>query len=288
MLHSAWLHNRQAEFYLLDCGIAPATLAALSAFAAKLKAPLNVTKIDTTPFRDLPTTPAWSVAVYVRLLLASVLPGKHERAIYLDSDCIVTGDLSRLWATDISSHFVAGVKDDSAWANERTYSGLDNLATYINAGVMLVNLRAWRETEFAEAVIAYVRRHDLRYGEQTAINAVAAGRIKIISDEWNFMLHKCDTEGYSPTTPSIIHCTGLRKPWLHRDAMFVPIYLYHRNATPFPMNGPTTLYPSRLHFIISLLLLRRKYWRRLLVSHRYNRSFTSPYLHRVSDKQKLT
>ena len=34
MLHSAWFHNRQAEFYLLDCGMTAATVDTLTAYAA--------------------------------------------------------------------------------------------------------------------------------------------------------------------------------------------------------------------------------------------------------------
>jgi lipopolysaccharide biosynthesis glycosyltransferase len=273
---------------LLDCGITPETLETLAAFATKLGIRLTIEKIDVTPFLDLQTTPAWSIAVYARLLIGSVLPDTCERAIYLDADCIVTSDLSQLWATDISKQLIAGVRDDSALVNERQYSGHCNLTSYVNAGVMLINLRAWRDNSFADTVIAYVRSHDLRYGEQTAINVIASGRIEIISEVWNFMLHKVDTEGYSPTIPRIIHCTGLRKPWLHRDAMFVPIYLHHRNSTPYPTKAPVTIYPSRFHFVLSLLLLRRKYWRRLISSRRYDRKFTVPYLKALTDETKFT
>jgi lipopolysaccharide biosynthesis glycosyltransferase len=290
MLHSAWFHNRAAEFYLLDCGIAAQTLETLEAFATKLGMRLTIAEIDTAVFSDLPTTTAWSVAVYARLMIAKLLPDASERAIYLDADCIVTCDLSRLWTTDVSSHLIAGVRDDSALENEHRYGVTDKfsggLTEYVNAGVLLINLRAWREKNFGETVIDYVRRHDLRYGEQTAINIAASGRIKILSENWNFMLHKWQFAYNAAIKPSIIHYTGFSKPWLYRDGPFVPVYHHHRNLTPYPTTEPSTYYPSRFHFFLNLLFLRKKYWSRLLSSHRHDRAFSQPYLKNVADVSK--
>lgn len=286
MLHSAWFHNREAEFYLIDSGIAQESQETLTRFAAKLDTRLTIAKIDTELFADFPISAVWSVAVYTRLLIASILPDTYEQAIYLDADCIVTSDLSPLWETDMSSFLIAGVADNSAAANERRQCGIGNLSDYINAGVMLINLRAWREEKFADVVIAHLRGHNYLYGEQTAINVIASGRIKTIPETWNFMLHKIDVEGYAPISPCIIHCTGFRKPWLHRDAPLAPIYLHHRNSTPYPIKDPENFYPSTRHYVLSLLALRRKYWRRLMSSRRFHRAFTIPYLKSVSNMPK--
>jgi lipopolysaccharide biosynthesis glycosyltransferase len=48
MLHSAWTHHPTAEFYLLDCGIGPRTLADLREFATNQGTRLNIIRIDPT------------------------------------------------------------------------------------------------------------------------------------------------------------------------------------------------------------------------------------------------
>ena len=59
-------HNPAAEFYLLDCGIEPRTLADLRAFAISRGIQLTFVNLDVTLFRDLPTNKALSVATYAR------------------------------------------------------------------------------------------------------------------------------------------------------------------------------------------------------------------------------
>jgi len=279
MLHSAWYHNREAEFYLLDCGIAPETLETLTAFALKLGIRLTIAKIDISPILDLPTGPAQSVAVYGRLMIASVLPNTCERAIYLDADCIVTSDLSQLWTVDISKHLIAGVKDDPARRFEIRKHGLRGHPDYVNSGVMLVNLGAWREKKFVETTLSYIRGHSvLAHVDQTAINAIAEGRIKIISEAWNFMFGHMSSTRNPPIRPRIVHYAGPCRPWLHSDAMFASIYLHHRNLTPYPIESPTLRYRSRFRVALNLIFLQKKYRRRLVLSRYYHRTFATPFL----------
>src|SRR5436309_2327936 len=98
MLHSAWTRHPTAEFYLLDCGIGPRTLADLRGFATTLGIHLNIISIDAAVFCDLPTTNALSVAAYARLLIPDLFPSSVERVLYIDADCIIVGDLTALWS----------------------------------------------------------------------------------------------------------------------------------------------------------------------------------------------
>jgi lipopolysaccharide biosynthesis glycosyltransferase len=279
MLHSAWFHNREAEFYLLDCGITPETLETLAAFATKLGIRLTIEKIDVEPMRDFPTRSTQSAAAYGRLMMASVLPDTCERAIYLDADCIVTSDLSQLWAIDVSQHLIAGVRDNPARRYEIRKGGLRHHTDYVNSGVMLVNLRAWREEDFVETTLSYIRGHSvLAHLDQTAINAIATGRIRIISEAWNFMLGHMSSTRNPPIRPCIVHYAGPCRPWLHCDAMFAAIYLHHRNSTPYPIKSPTLRYRSRFRVALNLIFLQKKYRRRLVLARYYHRTFTVPFL----------
>jgi len=277
-LHSAWTHNPTAEFLLLDCGIEPSSLAALTTFAVRRGIHFRVVKVDITLLRDLPTTKIWSTAIYARLLIPDLLPETMERILYLDADCIVVSDLTALWQTDIGEAAIAGVPDVAAphIAHIERKNGTEvDEHEYVNSGVLLMNLVVWRRDKVATAAIAVIKQHQPRFLEQTAINAACAGKIAHVRDEWNFMLSQVKKLEHR-RSPFIIHCTGPVKPWLHRDAFFADIYYHHRNQTPFPMGRPG-LYRSKLRTFINLLLGRRKYRDRRILAQHYA-AFTASYL----------
>ena len=282
MLHSGWFHNRRAEFHLLDCGITDETRRSLEEFAARHDMRLTIVTVDTALFHDLPITrDDLTAATFARLKLPEVFPDTCDKVIFLDADCVVTGDLSELWEIDISDYLIAGVQDDEALKNDGGDGILRDRSIYINSGVMLVNLRAWREENFGDAVIAYLRQRVLRSHEQSAINIVAAGRIKTLPETWNLMLHTMDGRRLGSIKPRIVHCTGNMKPWLAADAPLASVYLCHRNLTPFPLDRTLPQYRSRLHVILSLMALRPKYWRRLTIPRLNDRDFANPYRDKV-------
>src|SRR5262245_53929105 len=111
MLHSAWSHHPTANFHLLDCGIAPETVINLETFAAAAGIRLNAIKVDIASLLDLPTHGRWSAATFARLLIPDLLRDVTDRVLYLDADCIVVGDLTELWQTEMGQAAIAGVHD---------------------------------------------------------------------------------------------------------------------------------------------------------------------------------
>ena len=277
MLHSAWHHNREARFLLLDCGLAGETREVLKRFAADLGTRLDIKKVDLTRFEHAATGLDWPVIVFARLLLPDML--SCRKVLYLDSDCVVTADLTRFWETDLGSSFVAGVSYQNAIDFE---SGLEPKIplprSYVNCGVMLMNLDAWREHDISSQVVTYVETYRPKFGEQTGINAVTGDRKLMLPDRWNFMVHVWSMRSPADFDPSIVHCTGHRKPWLHANACFAPVYLAHRNATPFKLASPTAIYPGRLKVFLNLLVFRPKYRKLRKAKQYYDMTFSPRYL----------
>jgi lipopolysaccharide biosynthesis glycosyltransferase len=280
MLHSAWTHHREVEFYLLDCGIEPATLATLAEYADRLGIGLTTIKVDIAPLRDLPTTKFWSVAIYARLLIPNLLP-PIDRVLYLDADCVVVGDLTALWRMDMGSAAVAGVRDLTAAYLEKN-PDID-VERYVNSGVLLMNLPVWRRDYLTEALLTYIREHTPSFVDQSAINAVLADVILILAEDYNLMLGQTRRRLMQWTPPRIIHFTGTLKPWLHRETPFAAIYMHHRNQTPFPIVPPQTDHRSQLRRFANLIVGRRKYWVRLIMGRR-SRTFVGPYLSAIASR----
>jgi lipopolysaccharide biosynthesis glycosyltransferase len=278
MLHSAWTHHPTAQFYLMDCGIESGTLADLKEFATNQEICLNILSVDPATLDDLPTTKALSVATYARLLIPDLFPHSVERVLYIDADCIVVNDLTPLWQFDIGSAAIAAVSDIP---EVRTEPGRDlDHDSNINAGVMLMNLVIWRHERLASRALDFARKYLPSLCDQPSINFACAGKIAYLPERWNFLLNKPDRlEGWSE--PSIVHCAGPKKPWVYSDVPFAPIYLYHRNQTPFAIEPPRTPFRSPLRNLLNLLMGRRKYWNRLLVMRR-SRAFTTAYFSRIA------
>jgi lipopolysaccharide biosynthesis glycosyltransferase len=210
---------------------------------------------------------------YARLLIPDLLSGTVERALYIDADCMVVGDLTPLWQMDMGEAAIAGVSDTGARTEHEGIKVDEH--EYVNAGVLLMNLTAWRRHQLAAAAFAFIRQYQPRWLDQTGINAACARKVIRIATEWNLRLH----EIHRPEqwlTPRIVHITGHIKPWLYRDALFGSIYLYHRNQTPFRIKPPSADYRSRLRRALNLALGRRKYWDRLNLTRRSD-AFTSAY-----------
>ena len=132
--------------------------------------------------------PLWgrmSVATYYRLLVTGLLPSAVSRAIWLDCDLVVTGDLARLWDMDLAGRHALAVQDHavpfvSSPGGVAQYErlGLPADAGYFNAGVMLLDLDLLRKDEIPARAIEYLLQHrdTVVFWDQEALNAVLAGK----------------------------------------------------------------------------------------------------------------
>jgi len=278
MLDSAATSNRGAVFYLVDCGIEPEVRSKIEGFASSLGIALHIFSPKLDEVADLPTSATWPTAIYGRLLLPELLPESLDRVIYVDADCIVSGSVDELWETDMESMLVAGVLDPGR-KKDLERDGV-TLPDYINSGVLLMNLAAWRGEKVFSQIARYLRENITEVFDQDAINQVCKGRIRPLSHRWNFMTHMLPDYSLQKM-PVIFHFTGPSKPWLHSDAPCKEIYLYHRARTPYPLASPTKKYRSGFRRAINLLLLRPKYWRRVFRLQQYRAELESYHLENV-------
>lgn len=152
---------------------------------------------------------------YLNLLMGSVFPDL-DRAIYLDADVLVRSDLADLWSMKFVGNVCIG--SDKAWAHALDYrasTGLSAEDVYINNGVMLVDLKAWREEGFEERFIAKAQTCGSRLPcmDQDVLNIVLRGRIGSMSSLWNFTSYEYATRRCDLRDAKIIHFSAVPKPW---------------------------------------------------------------------------
>jgi len=167
----------------------------------------------------------------VRLLIPDLLPPEVQRVIYLDCDLVVNDDLGHLWDMDIGGKSLLAARDTIGWvgnpdggvSNYREL-GIPGDAKYFNAGVLMVNLRKWRERGTSERLLSYLKNHQaiIKYEDQEVLNAVLFDDWGELDFRWNWQIiwrgvrigtHKA---AWAPerTRKSIIHFITGEKPWL--------------------------------------------------------------------------
>lgn len=127
-----------------------------------------------------------SIASYARLFLASAIPEKYDRILYLDCDTIIIDTLAGLWNNDLDGFMVAGVQDtvDKYFLKK---IGLTQDDFYVNAGIILINLSTWRSCNLQQKFIDFINKFDgnVPHHDQGTINAVCNKKKRILSPRYN-------------------------------------------------------------------------------------------------------
>lgn len=198
-----------------------------------------------------PGVPLWGrmpVSTYYKLLIADRLPMELDKVVWLDCDMVVLGDVSRLWDHDLAGRHALATQDAvvphvssrsgvAAWQE----LGLPAMASYFNAGVMMIDLALWRRDRVGLRALDYVRanRDRVCFLDQEGLNAVLAGLWGELDPRWN---HNVSIPGASRAgrDPWIVHYAGNLKPW--RQGARKPtdgLYFHYLDQTPWKGSRPT-------------------------------------------------
>lgn len=119
----------------------------------------------------------WNISTFFRLFLCTILPDDIDRCIYLDCDTVIRHSLKEFWETDLGDKVVAAV-DDCRSDRYKTELNLDSNSTYTNNGVLLIDLKSWREMNVEKEFLDFIIAHngDITYVDQGVLNGVLAKR----------------------------------------------------------------------------------------------------------------
>ncbi len=172
-------------------------------------------------------------AAFYRLALADLLG--VDRCIYLDSDILVTDDLSPLYLADLGDCCLAGCRDiwidlmeETEREERRERADLPSMDGYVNSGVLVMDLGKIREEGLDEMFLRHAGR-DYQYEDQDILNVCCYGRIRLLSARWNIfalflgeerMLRESGISGdvlrqYQEKKGIIHYATPFTRPWEH-------------------------------------------------------------------------
>lgn len=189
-----------------------------------------------------------TVPTYYRMVFASMLP-QYEKILYLDIDILVRKDLTEFYNIDIKDNYLAGVpvflSYFKLYEKTRKITGLSNLEFFINAGVLLMNLKAIQRDKIEEQWQSLIGMGG--DADQPILNAVCYKKIAIIPCKYNvsqvdlpfYMDGKAST--FYDTAelknafedPVIFHYTGKEKPWNYKDLFLAREWYRYYLLTPF-------------------------------------------------------
>ena len=196
------------DFYILDGGITSENKEKICALKNKFNNfSIEFLYIDpNTAFKDFKTTQHLTKAAYNRFLMAELKPDINQ-AIYLDSDLIVKGDIIELWNQSLDDKTVAWIKDQGVVDAVFDIMKSFDLNDYYNAGVLLIDLKKWRDNRYTEKIFDLEHQiHDeIKFADQDLLNILLKNDCKCLEPRFNVQ--------YGAENTLIRHFVNVYKPW---------------------------------------------------------------------------
>jgi lipopolysaccharide biosynthesis glycosyltransferase len=142
-----------------------------------------------------------TVETYFRLLIPELL-SNYQKVIYLDCDIICNANIALLFDINLDNHLLAAVHDSAvAWyyskKNKKLIKNwhhvllhLTNPGNYFNAGVLMINIDAFRKTISTDGIIELAASREWQLHDQDILNYLFEGKTLFLPYRWNFMYEK--------------------------------------------------------------------------------------------------
>ena len=141
--------NSYFDFYLFSSDLSEESIKLINCLSASYdNFKLHHVKVDKNIFsglvRHISRLP---VAAYFRYIIPELLP-QVDKILYLDGDIVVNGCIYNFYDTKLENNYFAGVADSFIY--DIGHNQRFNLDVYVNAGVLLMNLKQMRQDRIFE------------------------------------------------------------------------------------------------------------------------------------------
>ncbi len=177
----------------------------------------------------------FDISVTGWLFAGRLLPREVNRILYLDSDTVVARPLKELWRTDLNGALLAAVMEPTIYTAVKKDLGITDRDFYVNAGVLLIDLKRWRESGAEDRLLDFYkeRKGKLFAFDQDMVNGVLQKEILTLPPKYNFfsnyryfsyrtLVRRMPSYGRVKESefqeakrhPVIIHYAGDERPWI--------------------------------------------------------------------------
>lgn len=182
-------NSDRISVYILSDGIEKDNLDKLQLLAAKYNREIVIIETEqiVQKMKDL-GIPSYrgSYSANLKMFVSEFVLDNLDRLLYIDSDTVVTGDLSEIFELDIKSSPVA-MSQDSLVINHKSDIGFNIEESYYNSGVILFNIEEWKKQHCTERIVEHVKNIRAHYPapDQDLINVVIKDDIFELPPEYN-------------------------------------------------------------------------------------------------------
>lgn len=177
---------------------------------------------DKLPIRDY-----YSKTTYYRFFIADMFP-EYDKAIYIDSDTVVLGDISEMYNSDIGDCYVGA-------CHEQAMVQVDTFGTYaekvvgvsrynfFNAGVMLINCKEFRRHCVFDKFVKLLKAYNFVVTQdEDYLNLICKDKVHWLDGRWNTEVF--GEIPYPIEQAKIIHYIMVNKPWHYYDCRHGEIF----------------------------------------------------------------
>ena len=122
---------------------------------------IDVTKIYEEEFGHCKNENAYCTPYTLLRLLADLVPCIPDKILYLDIDMMIADDITKLYNIDVSEYEYAAVKEK--------YGSIFIWPDYINAGMLLLNMKKIKETGLLKKARKLIKTKKMLFADQDAI-----------------------------------------------------------------------------------------------------------------------
>lgn len=174
---------------------------------------------------------------YFRLFIANLYP-QYNKAIYLDSDILVLGDIAELYNQDMGDNLIAAAPDDVIQTTKvfqeyvEKVVGVADYRNYFNAGILLMNLDEFRKFDFQNKFLYLLETIKFTVAQdQDYLNRLCKGKVKIIDKAWDTM--PIGNETLEEKDLKIIHYNLADKPWHYDNIKYKEYFWKYAKKTEY-------------------------------------------------------
>lgn len=122
---------------------------------------MDVTALYEKEFKECKNEGAYCTPYTLLRLLADLVPNMPDKLLYLDIDMMAADDIAKLYNIDITEYEYAAVREK--------YGSIFIRPDYINAGMLLLNMKMMKQTKLLEKARNLIKTKKMLFADQDAI-----------------------------------------------------------------------------------------------------------------------
>ena len=233
------------EFYVLDGGITPDNVENIKSLKHTFdNFSIEFIQIDYEKMlSDFTLTKRLTKSAFSRLLIPDLKP-QINRAIYLDTDIILTDDISELYNEDLTNYTIGAVWEEFNqyifYPERKICMEFNDKHKYFNSGVLLIDCKQWRQDRIFNKLVEIekIYKDRKKTNDQDILNKCFENNYKILPRKYNYLTPNFV---YYENDKDIIlrHMVGRIRPWQineHTQTNLMPNlkeFWHYAKMTPF-------------------------------------------------------